>query len=223
MGTTGTTRTTTPTWAGWAGITFAVLFVAGMILLNTPDSDASVAEWQEHFDDSGNRTLAVLHGYLWALAGVAFLIFASGLRERLRAAEGADWVAVLAWGSGIAFVAMLFVAAAATTAVAGGIEFGDLQTEGAGEFARWIEQVGFASLLLFGMFAGGTFVASSSLAGRRAGLLPGWLAISGYVVAVVVAVLGVVFFPIALLVLWVVAVSVVLLRVQATTPSLAGG
>jgi hypothetical protein len=196
-------------WAAWAGIAFAVLFVAGTLLINTPEGDASVAEWQSHFEDSGNRVELICHGYLWALAGIAFVVFLVGMRDRLRAAS--EWIANLALVSGVLFVSMLFLAGIATTAVAGGIEFGDLSEEGAGEFARWSEQLGFGALVLFGMFAAGMFVAATAAAGRKADLIPGWLAITGYVVAVILVVLGVFFLPMALLVLWILAVSIALL------------
>jgi hypothetical protein len=196
-------------WGAWAGIAFAVLFVVGVFLINTPDTDAPVDEWQEHFEDSGERVGLIIHGYAWALAGVAFAAFIGGLRGHLRGAV--DWVGTLAIASGAVFVAALFVAGAATTAVAGGIEFGDLPEAGAGEFGRFLEQLGFATLLLFGMFAAGTFIAATSAAGHRAGLIPAWLAISGYVSAVIVAVGGVVFIPMVLLVLWVLVLCIVLL------------
>jgi hypothetical protein len=205
-------------WGAWAGIAFVVLFVVGVFLINTPDTDAPVDEWQEHFEDSGERVGLIIHGYAWALAGIAFAVFVSGLRERLRAVG--NWLGTLALASGGVFVATLFVAGAATTAVAGGIEFGDLPEAGAGEFGRFLEQLGFATLLLFGMFAAGTFIAATSAATHRAGLIPAWLANSGYVSAVIVALGGVVFFPMVLLVLWVLVLCIVL---PTRVPSEPGG
>jgi hypothetical protein len=196
-------------WAGWAGIAFVVLFVVGTFLVNTPSSDASAAEWQEHFEDSGNRWLAIAHGYLWALAGIAFIVFLGAVRERVRLA--ADWLGSVVFASGIVYVAMLFIGGIGTAAVAGGIEFGEAPTEGAGEFGRWFEQLGFGALLLFGMFAAGVFVITAAIGLRRAGLVPGWLAVSGDVVGVILILLGVFFIPQILLMLWVLAVSILLL------------
>lgn len=195
-------------WAGWAAIVFAVLFVAGFLLLNTPDTDASVDEWQQYFEDSGDRTVAVLHGYAWALAAIAFLVFLSGIRAIMRAA--AEWVGSVAFVTGISFAVLLFVSAAATSAVAGGIEFGDVAEEGAGEYGLWFEQLGFGALLLCGMLAAGVFVAAASFALLRSGSLPGWLAVSGYVVGAVLFVLGVLFFPVILLALWTLIAGIVL-------------
>jgi hypothetical protein len=179
-------------------------------MINTPDSDASVREWAEYYDDSGDRTLSVVHGYAWALAGIAFLVFVSAVRERMRAA--ADWLGTLAFASGIAFVALLMTGAAAMAAVAGGIEFGDVPQDAAtGEFGRWFEQLGFGMLLLCGMMAAGVFVVAASVALKRAGAIPGWLAVSGYVVGPIIFVFGVLFVPQVLLLLWMLIVGIVLL------------
>jgi hypothetical protein len=67
----------------WAGIAFVPLFVVRFVaFLDTPDGDAPVSEWTEHFEDSGNRMQSVVGGYLMALAGLAFLWFLVALCRR---------------------------------------------------------------------------------------------------------------------------------------------
>ena len=203
-------------WGAAAGIGFVVFFVLRFVFLNTPDSDAPVQEWTEHFQDSGNRTLSVLGGYATGLAGLGFLCFIWALRARLRRPEvHSAGLSSLAYGSGLVFVAMLFASGAAMTTVAASVEFGDNPVPD-GEFARQLENLGFGLLLLYGMFAAAVCIAATSGSSLRTGTLPRWLVIAGFVVAVIVGVLGVIFLPMVLLVLWVLAVSIVMLMRPAT-------
>lgn len=197
-----------PRWAGWAAIGFAVLFVVGTLLLDTPEGDASVAEWQDYFEDSGNRMAVIFHGYAWALAGIALIVFLTAARTRLRAAE---WVGSLAYVSGLVFSTLVLLAAGVTSCVALAVEFVDFPTDGAGEFARYFESIGFATLLMGGMFAAGIFLVTAAIAFRRGGDIPGWVAILGYIFGVIVFVLGIFFIPLALVVLWMLIVGIVLL------------
>jgi hypothetical protein len=208
-----------PRWAGWAAIGFAVLFVVGTLLIDTPDSDASAQEWQSYFEDSGHRVQLVIHGYAWALAGIALIVFLAAVRSRLHAA---DWIGSLAYVSGLVFSTLLMVAAVMTTAVAGAVEFGDIPTAGVGEFARQFEQLGFGTLLLAGMLAAGIFLVTAAVAFRRGGDIPGWVAILGYIFGVIVFVLGIFFLPLALLVLWMLIVGIVfLVRSRSTSTATA--
>jgi len=203
-------------WGAIAGIAFVVLYVVRFVaFLDTPESDAPVREWTQYFEDSGHRTQSVLGGYTQLLAGLGFLCFLWALRNRLRWAEGSsEGLSTLAWGSGLVFVGLVFASAAAMMTVAAGVEFGDTPVPN-GEFARQMEGLGFGLLLLFGMFAVGVCIAAASGSARRTGALPRWLVIAGFVVAVIVAVLGVIFVPQILLLLWVLAVSIVMLRTPA--------
>jgi hypothetical protein len=198
-------------WGAAAGIAFVVFFVLRFVFLNTPDSDAPVREWTEHFQDSGDRTLSILGGYSMALAGLAFLCFVWAVRGRLRRSEvDPHGLSTLAYGSGLVFVAMLFASGAAMTTVAASVEFGDNPVPD-GEFARQFENLGFGLLLLYAMFAVAVCIAATSGSALRTGVLPRWLVIAGFVVAVLVGVFGVIFLPMILLVLWVLAVSIVML------------
>jgi hypothetical protein len=68
-------------------------------------------------------------------------------------------------------------------------------------------------LLLGGGFAAGLCMVAASLVGLRTALVPRWLAIAGVVAGLLLIPFGVFFVPLALLVLWVIAVGVVLMRV----------
>jgi hypothetical protein len=197
----------------WAGIAFVVLFVVRFVaFLDTPDSDAPVSEWTEYFEDSGNRTQSLVGTYLMALAGLAFLWFLVWLCGRLREAEApSGFLTRVAFAAGVLFVAMLLASGIAMGTVAASIEFGDAPVAD-GEFARQFENLGFGLLLLAGMFAAGVFMAAASLAALRTTTLPRWLAIAGIVGGLLLIPFGVIFLPMVLLLLWVIAVAIVLMR-----------
>jgi hypothetical protein len=200
----------------WAGIAFVPLFVARFVaFLDTPDGDAPVSEWTEHFEDSGNRMQSVGGGYLMALAGLAFLWFLVALCRRLREAEAPSvFLTGLTFGGGLLFVAMVFASGAAMASVAAGVEFGDTPAPD-GEFARQLEGLGFGLLLLYGMFAAGICMVAASIVSLRRAVLPRWLAIAGIVAGLLVIPFGVIFLPLVLLALWVLAVAIVLIRTPA--------
>jgi hypothetical protein len=201
-------------WGGISGIVFAVLFVAGFLMsADTPDGDASNAEWRRYFLDSGNRRMLVIGSLVFAVAVLAFLLFLGVLRERLRnASPGGEWVPTVAFASGIVFVAMLAVFALGESSVAAGVQFGDNPVPRDADIMRTLTSIGFGAMLLFGAASAGLLILTASVAGGRAGLQPRWLVVTGYVVGVIVIVGGLIFFPMALFVLWVLAVSIVMLR-----------
>jgi hypothetical protein len=197
---------------GIAAIVFAVLFVVGFLLAtDTPEGDESNREWVRHFADSDNRRMIVISVILLALAAVAFLIFLGVLRERLRtAAPGAEWLSTIAFASGIVFVAMLGVFAVGVGSVAAGVEFGDNPVPVNADVIRSLDSLGFGALLLFGAAAAGLLIITTSIVSGRAALLPRWLVVTGYVVGVIVLLGGLLFLPLALFVLWMLAIGIVM-------------
>ena len=197
-------------WGGISGIVFVVLFVVGFLMTtDTPDGNASNREWLKYFRDSGNRRMLVIGALIFAVALIGFLVFLGVLRERLRnAAPGGEWVATVAFASGIAFVAAVVVFALGQGSVAAGVQFGDNPVPRDAD----LTSVGFGAMLVFGAASAGLLVITTSVAGGRAGLLSRWLVVTGYVVGVIVIVGGLIFFPFVLFVLWVLAVSIVMLR-----------
>jgi hypothetical protein len=218
--TTGSTGTSSGLrWGGIAGIVFAVLFVVGFLLVSdTPDGDESNAEWIRYFADEDNRRMIVIGAIIWAVAMLAFLVFLGVLRERLRSAwAGAEWISTTAFASGLVFVAMLAVAGLGAGSVAASVEFGDAPVVRDADVLRTFESLGFGALVLFGAAAAGLLIITSSVAAGRGALLPRWLVVAGYVVGVIVLLGGLFFIPLALFVLWVLAVSIVLLARSAAT------
>lgn len=106
----------TPRAAALAGIAFSILFAAGVVLVRTavpPDpSDAG-----KLLTDPAQRDAVMFALGLVPFAGIAFLWFVGVLRARFGASED-RFFATAFLGSGLLFVAMLFVTAALSVGVA---------------------------------------------------------------------------------------------------------
>ena len=201
-------------WAQWApvsGILFVVLFVVGVMLLNLPDSDDPLTKFKSFYDDSGNRTQLIIAGYLLALSAVFFFWFLASLRATLIAVEGMPGrLTSISFGSGLVFVAMLLAATGCFIFIAGEISFGDVDNINP-ELMRVLPDLGFPMLLIGGMFSAIAMIDAASVLIVRTGVLPKWIGWFGFVAAVGLLFAGF-FLPVILLLLWVLFVSVALLR-----------
>jgi hypothetical protein len=199
-------------WAPVAGLVWVALVIVSVILgADQPGSDDPVVKFVSYFRDSGNRDKLFIAALIAALGGLAFLWFLAGLRDVLRAEEGL-WGpgASLAFGSGIAFVILLWAATAAGTAYASAADFYDnfsvdpqsVQTAmTVSALSFWL--VGFASV------AAGVMIGAASAVVLATGVMPAWFGWAGVVLAVL-SVIGIVFVPAAPLI-WVFIASIVLL------------
>ena len=192
-----------------AGLIFVVLFIAALILPGEvpggADPDQDVISF---YEDSGNRLKLMITGYLWTIAGIAFLVFVSGLRERLSLAEGGTApLSRLAFAGGVLMVAMLFVLVAADIAVPAGVAFQDEPVDAG--VARFMIHMGFAAFLLPGLFSAIVMIVSTSLLAMRTGALPTWVAWLGFVAAIVLL-FGILFVTAIALMVWVLGVSAAL-------------
>jgi hypothetical protein len=197
-----------------AGIAFVVLFVVGFLISgDTPDPNKRL-EWRRWYFDSGHRTSAVVGMYLMLLGVLAFVWFLAGLRHRLAERGASETLVTLVFGAGLIFVILAMGGVIARSVVPAGKVFVDQSLPG-GDIAQQLEGLGFGTLLIPGALAAGAFVAAASAASRQVDALLAWLTMAGFVVAVL-QLIGVLFFPFALFVLWVLVASIVLL---ARTPS----
>ena len=197
-------------WGPIAGIAFAVLFVAGMFTMITPDGSTEQAI-NEFYADSGKRTTVLIGAYLVVLAGFAFLWFLSSLRQTVRrlAPENPELGDVLL-GGGILFVAMIYAGTMAIATGAAGMTFGG-EEQFSADVLRMLPQLGYGLMLVGGGFSAIAVVLATSIAVRKSSAAPAWLSIYGMVTAVLllaaVTYVPMVFFPI-----WVITISIVLLR-----------
>lgn len=196
-----------------AGLAFAVLYFAFGLspLMDLPEGAYSDEQVIALVADEGSRTGIVVGGVLVALAGVAMLIFLADLRLRLATAARDSSLPTLAFGAGLIYVAMLFVAGNAWTGYATGVAVGELPVPQDATLLRVLSDAGFGMLLIYGLLAAATCVVATSISARRTGILSRALTMSGFVIAALLC-LGFTYMPQFLVPVWVVAVSIALLR-----------
>jgi hypothetical protein len=114
-------------------------------------------------------------------AGIAFLWFIGVLRNRLGERED-QFFATMFFGSGLLFVASLFASAALAGTLMQTMADGRAQLLNTDAYylARYV--VG-AALNVFAIKMAGVFIVSTSTIIMRTGILPRWVALSGYACA----------------------------------------
>jgi hypothetical protein len=215
-------RLRTPRAAGLAGIAFAALFVSAFLLLRShpgPGSTpAEIADWYLR-KDTGNIALVGL--YLVPFSGIAFLWFIAALRDLIGAWED-QFFSTVFFGSGVLFVALVFASAASAGALLAAIKYQGAPVPGA-DVVVLARALGYALLYVYATRAAAVFVIVTSTIGLRVGVLPRWLAIGGYLIALVLLFVVDYVEPIVLLIpAWVVLVSVAILMAQRTNRLQAG-
>lgn len=171
----------TPRAAAIAGIAFALLLGTALVLvrLAVPPDPRDAGTW---LNDTGRRHTVAVALYLVPFAGLAFLWFIGAVRDRIGAAEDRFFATVFL-GTGLLFVAMLFIAAA----LAGGL----LETEAnrAGQVSpevwRFGRHTSYQVLAVYAMRMAGAFTIVTTTIGHRLGILPRWLTALGGTVGVV--------------------------------------
>jgi hypothetical protein len=202
------------------GIAFSILFtIAFVLMLDVPTAEASNAEIIAYYSSPG-RVLPVAVGlYLLPFAGIAFLWFIVALRMWSAASTKRlnNLQSNLQLISGIVFVALFFVGAAAMSVLASSVQFADGPVDPV--TARQFPIFGKTIILFFAMRMAAMFVFTTSALGRSARILPGWFAWVGVVVgifllftATLTAVLMLVFPA------WVAGLSLILLRTAREIP-----
>ena len=108
----------TPRAAAVAGIVFSVLMILAIVLLrlSVPSRPGASGVW---LTDAGKRTAVAVALNLVPFAGIAFLWFIGVVRARVGEREDRFFATVFL-GSGLLFVAMLFVAAAVSGSLIAG-------------------------------------------------------------------------------------------------------
>jgi hypothetical protein len=196
------------------GIAFSVLFTIGFFLTTSVPSGKATDEEILAYYGSGETTLPVVVGlYVLPIAGIAFLWFIVTLR--MWAAASSKQLNALQSNlqliSGILFVALFFIAAAASSVLAVTAQYaeGDIDPEAARQFPLF----GGTVLIFFGMRMAAMFVFTTSAIGRSAGILPRWFGLLGFAVGLFLL-LSATFTPFLVVVFpaWVLGLSLILLR-----------
>ena len=158
-----------------AGIVFGILLLGALTMVRLALSDTSITSLQS---DSSKRALIGLSLNLVPFAGIAFLWFIGVVRDQLGEVEDRLFSTVFL-GSGLLFLAMLFVGSVTTSTVLSLVSAQNASAE-LFDYGRVTTQ-GLISVYALRMAA--VFTLSVSTVGMRTGALPRWVAYSGYVVA----------------------------------------
>jgi hypothetical protein len=198
------------------GLGFALSLFVGVAMLEIPRkaTDQELVSW---WSDGSHRTAAIVSMELFVIAGLCFLVFLSALRSRLLAAEeGTGQVTALVGGSGVVFVAMLFVAAAARGVIAFAVESpANGEPLPGPDTLRYVPQIGYAITGTGGMAAAALSMAGVSWLIVKTAVFGRWLAWVGAVATTVVVVASVLLFAVLAIpavLVWAIATSIALWR-----------
>lgn len=197
----------TPRAAAVAGILFSVLLLAvfWLMRISVPADPHEPGAWLR-----GGVTYVALALNLVPFAGAAFLWFVGALRDKLGARED-QFFATVFLGSGLLVLAMLFAAAAVVGAII--IAFHSapeaLIDSATFHFGRGLA---YGMVNIYVVKTASIFMITTSTIALYTQLTPRWLAIGGYVVAVVLLI-GSYYLDWSILVfpLWVLLVSICIL------------
>jgi hypothetical protein len=205
----------TPRAAAVAGIIFSVLLIAALVLLrvSVPAHPAVPGEW---LTDSRRRATVAIALNLIPFAGIAFLWFVGVVRDRIGEREDRFFATVFL-GSGLLFVAMLFVGAA----VAGGLIAGQTQPgPPTGRILVFGRHVTNLLLNVYAMRMAAVFTLTTVTIARHTKIVARWLTIAGLASALVLLVgAGIVAWAELLFPVWILALSIDILITRSRASS----
>jgi hypothetical protein len=218
----GTTRGT-PVRGGWSrwepvtGIAFVVLAVAAFHINPAPGDGDSNAVWLKAYSNSGYQIEFVIAGFMLVVASLCLISFVTNLWLRIAAARRPQrtsplpLVAAGMAATAIALGAVLQGVVSGTMIVRATLpDAGSLRLPSA-DILRFTADAFFAFVSLGGMFPLALAIAVLGLQARSAGLFGPRFATTSIVVAIV-TLFSFGYYPMVVPLIWVVVVSVMLLR-----------
>lgn len=195
-------------WAALAGVAYVVLFVIGVILTfgNSPDSGSAPAKIIAYYSDSGHRDRMNVGWALGALGVFFFLWFLSALRQGVRRLEADDgFLTGLTTIGGVVYATLSLAA----LAVDAGIRTMSDDTYHHTVYPGLIHAADDVSWVLHasGGAGVGAMIIAASLAALRAHAVPTWAGWLG-IVAGILGLLLIVFFPWFVVAVWILVVSI---------------
>ena len=194
-------------WASLGGILYVVLFVIGVIVMfdGEPDGDASPAKVIAYYSKASHRDKISIG---WIIAGLgifAFLWFLSSLRRAVRRWEGEDgFLTALTTIGGAVYATLAFAAIAINV----GIRTMSDDTYHHTVYPGLIHAADDASYVLHATGGAGAsaMIIAATLAAMRAAVIPKWAGWLG-IIAGILALASIIFFPQAAIALWILIVS----------------
>jgi hypothetical protein len=176
---------TTPRAAAVAGVLFALLFGATLILIRVkmPEGVGDSTEWLDSQKD-GILTATKLMPF----AGITFLWFIGVVRDNLGRYEDRFFASVVL-GSGLLFLAMMFVSTAVAAALV-------VTNVGVTDPAAHVEVIAFGRMIVvsaaktYAIRMAAVFMISLATIWLKTGLMPRWLVAVSYLVALGLLIAG---------------------------------
>ena len=195
----------TPRAAAVAGIVFSVLFIISLVLIRTavPADPLDPGTWLAR--DLKRVAFAI---YLFPFMGIAFLWFIGVLRDRMGAQEDRFFATVF-MGSGLLFLALLFVTGAITAGLIMGFRTMPERLFESGTYA-FARAAAYQLINVYAIKMAAVFMISASSVAIRIRIFPRWMAMLGYALALLLLLsTGYIFFWAPLVFpLWVLVISV---------------
>jgi hypothetical protein len=203
-------------WSPLAGPAFVVTMIIGFVIAgSSPDPDASDHKIASYLAKSSSYHRNLVSFFLVLVAGLALVVFYTGLRERLAAADGGHGaLSTLAFGAGVlsaglqmlALFAFVSPVIAAHDAASGkgvldpsvyrlGQDFG---------YQAWVGSVVIGALIVW----------ATAAVALRTGILPRWFARVSILVGVI-NLFAILFIPIQIFGVWILVTGVLLFRAPA--------
>jgi hypothetical protein len=170
----------TPRAASVAGLLFSVLLLAafGLLRISVPADPQEPGAWLH----SSARPVALAINLI-PFAGIAFLWFIGVLRNRLGQTEDRFFATVF-FGSGLLFLAMLFLTSALVGGVLIAFETKPAELVGSATF-HFARAFAYAAINIYLVKMASVFMISTSMIALYTGIAPRWLAILGFALALV--------------------------------------
>jgi hypothetical protein len=201
------TRLTTPRAAAIAGILFSVLLITSLVLIriSVPATPEGAGEWLA----TSSKTVAVALNLL-PFAGIAFLWFIGVVRDRIGEHED-RFSATVFLGSGLLFLAMMFASAAAAGALIIVYDINPAFVNETGIYA-YARAMTYEIMNIYAIKMAGVFMISTSTVFIRTSIVPRWVSILGYGLALILLLsIGTIEWISLVFPLWVLFISVLIL------------
>jgi hypothetical protein len=197
----------TPRAAAAAGIVFSLLLglVLVLLLVSAPSNTATPGGW---LTGTSHRAAVALALQLIPFAGIAFLWFIGVIRDRIGQREDRFFASVFL-GSGLLFVAMLFVGAA----VAGGLIATEAARPAGPDTLALSREITRLALHVYALRMAAVFTISTAAIMLRTKVIPRWIGVAGFAVAAVLLVsVGLTPWVDLLFPAWILLISIDILR-----------
>ncbi len=197
------------------GTAALILLVGALASDDLPDSRASASDLAAWFATHGTTTY-LARTLVIALAGVLLLVFAAVLADRAAAAGASSTTVRVLQNAGTGWAVLTMTGGALSAAVPVTLAFYD-PAPPSPEMYHFLSGAGYAVLVTVCAFAAALTALTLSVASLRTGLLPRWLTYAGLPAALLM--LANLLLPMAVITLYFLAVSLVLVRRKAVRPA----